>query len=487
MVLAPTTVLGSTLPVITAPARVVPQPSLGQSHGYTEVCCIGRGCFGLASVVQDRRGKLCVMKAIDIHSLDRKHQHDAANEVTVLASLKHPYIVSYLESFLENGTLAIVMDYAEGGDVQHRICCARDEQHAFPEPLILRWFTQASLGLKYLHGRQILHRDLKSANLFLTKQEDLRIGDFGISKVLDADDLVDKSMIGTPCYLSPEICTATLYSFSSDVWALGCVLHEFCTLRMPFEASCLLALMRLITDEPAPVLPDSFSADMRQLGSDLLRRDPACRPSCVEIARLPFIQSEIRRMLRDERTGLSRTASWQSSTTQLFGNIVDISDNLAAPCAPVSQRGTEVAALGLPASKRTDHVKSLGARSCTASGAVPLASLAMPLQRPQSKPSGPETTREAAGYLESPRQKRSRSSGPKICPLLMPFAEERGVNQFRPASSTMLPSASTRRRTGSGARLEGRRLLCPTLAAAVDDRDKSRSRRNSPSHARRRA
>merc|ERR1719456_1832319 len=106
---------------------------------------------------------------IDITKLDKEQQGDAVNEVKVLSSLKHPYIVRYHESFVENGTLSIVMDFAEGQ--------------------ILRWFTQIGLGLKYLHNRHILHRDLKPQNIFLTKQDDLRLGDFGIAKVLDRNSL----------------------------------------------------------------------------------------------------------------------------------------------------------------------------------------------------------------------------------------------------------------------------------------------------------
>merc|ERR1719456_2113979 len=104
---------------------------------------------------------------IDITKLDKEQQGDAVNEVKVLSSLKHPYIVRYHESFLENGTLSIVMDYAEGGDLSKRISRHRSQRDLFAEGQIIRWFTQIALGLKYLHKRHILHRDLKPQNIFL--------------------------------------------------------------------------------------------------------------------------------------------------------------------------------------------------------------------------------------------------------------------------------------------------------------------------------
>lgn len=118
------------------------------------------------------------MKTVSIAKLGRAEREAAAAEVTVLASLKHPYIVRYHESFLDSLNLAIVMDYAESGDLSRRIADFKKAGKLFPEQQVLRWFTQAVLGLKYLHGKNIVHRDLKPQNLFLSKQDQLRIGDF---------------------------------------------------------------------------------------------------------------------------------------------------------------------------------------------------------------------------------------------------------------------------------------------------------------------
>lgn len=273
----------------------------GPTRGYSKVREIGQGSYGKAILVQDRDGRFFVMKVIDMSRMDSKQRKDAINEVRVLSSLKHPYIVSYRESFTESRNLAIVMDYADGGDLHQRIQRARRERIQFPEEKVLRWFTEATLALKYLHDRHVLHRDLKTQNLFLTVQDRLRIGDFGISKVLESTGAFAKTTIGTPYYLSPEICMERPYAYSSDIWALGCVLYEIAALRVPFDAQSLQALVQKITRGPTPSLPHSYSQELNQLCGDLLRRDHTARPNAPEILQRSVVQNEIRRMLKEEQ------------------------------------------------------------------------------------------------------------------------------------------------------------------------------------------
>merc|ERR1719183_3255739 len=233
--------------------------------------------------------------------MDSKQRKDAVNEVRVLSCLKHPYIVSYRESFSENRNLAIVMDYADGGDLHERITKTRKAMKTFAEEKIVRWFTEATLALKYMHDKHVLHRDLKSQNLFLTSSDRLRVGDFGISKVLENTAAFARTAIGTPYYLSPEICQEKPYSFASDVWALGCVLYELAALRVPFDAQNIQGLVQKITRGPLPQTPPGYSQELRQLCGDLLHRDQSQRPTATDIIQRPYVQEEIRRMLYEER------------------------------------------------------------------------------------------------------------------------------------------------------------------------------------------
>merc|ERR1719428_1515045 len=270
--------------------------------GYTKVREIGSGSFGKAILVKDQENRQYVLKAIDISRMDSKERRDAVNEVRVLSSLKHPYVVSYRESFLDGRSLCIVMDFAEGGDLYNRIAKTRKAGQSFPEGQIVRWFTQASLALKHLHERHVLHRDLKSQNLFLSSTGRLRIGDFGISKVLDCTAAFAKTTIGTPYYLSPEICLERPYSWSSDVWAMGCILYEMAALRVPFDAPNIRALVSKITREPMPVVPSRYSPELQRLCRDLMQRDEKRRPTAAGVLRYSIVQAEIRNMLKEEQS-----------------------------------------------------------------------------------------------------------------------------------------------------------------------------------------
>lgn len=316
------------------------QPATGSrsappsSHGYVKVKELGQGSYGKAILVQDAGGKLFVMKTIDLSTMDKKQKRDAINEVRVLSCLKHPYIVSYRESFSENSLLAIVMDYADGGDLYQRINRTRKAGQQLVERQILRWFTEASLALKYMHDMHVLHRDLKSQNLFLTSSDRLRVGDFGISKVLDNTAAFARTAIGTPYYLSPEICQEKPYSFGSDVWALGCVLYEMAALRVPFDAQNIQALVQKITRGPLPQVPAVYTTDLRQLCWDLLHRDMTQRPSATDIIQRRYVQDEIRRMLHEER---SKAAAVQQRSSAQPGANQGSSGSVSSPGSGVSQ------------------------------------------------------------------------------------------------------------------------------------------------------
>lgn len=275
------------------------------SRYYQPIREIGTGSFGKALLVKDLRrdaqNKQYVMKMIDTARLNSKERADAVNEVQLLASLRHPYIITYRDSFVEKNFLCIVMDYADGGDLFKAIAQQRSRGEFFSESQILRWFTQATLALKYLHEKHILHRDLKSQNLFLMSKGRLRLGDFGIAKALDCTSAFTKTQIGTPYYLSPEICKNQPYSWASDIWSLGCILYELATLRVPFNAPNITTLLNKITSKPPPQLPEFYSAGLRQLCRDCLQREWKKRPSAALLLQREITQNEIRSMLFEEQ------------------------------------------------------------------------------------------------------------------------------------------------------------------------------------------
>jgi NIMA (never in mitosis gene a)-related kinase len=172
--------------------------------------------------------------------------------------------VKFIETFkTKKGKLCIVMDYADGGDLSMKIKEQRGRM--FSESQILDWFTQMCLGMKHVHDRKIIHRDLKGANVFLTKKGIVKIGDFGIAKVLSHTVQKARTMVGTPYYLSPEIIQSKPYNNKTDVWSLGVMLYELCALKPPFDAPSIhLLSMKIVRGVYNPV-PTSFSSEVKAL------------------------------------------------------------------------------------------------------------------------------------------------------------------------------------------------------------------------------
>ncbi|XP_064004896.1 serine/threonine-protein kinase Nek1 isoform X12 [Pogoniulus pusillus] len=263
---------------------------------YIKVRKIGEGSFGKAILVKAKEnGQQYVIKEINISKMSSKEREESRREVAVLANMKHPNIVLYRESFEENGCLYIVMDYCEGGDLFKKINAQKGI--LFPEDQILDWFVQICLALKHIHDRKILHRDIKSQNIFLTKDGTIQLGDFGIARVLNSTAELARTCIGTPYYLSPEICQNKPYNNKSDIWALGCVLYEMCTLKHAFEAGNMKNLVLKIISGPFPPVSTHYSYDLRNLLSQLFKRNPRNRPSVNSILEKNFIAKRVEKFL----------------------------------------------------------------------------------------------------------------------------------------------------------------------------------------------
>lgn len=196
---------------------------------------LGRGSYGSAILVCLKKNpkKLFVMKEIVMANLKESEKKNAFKEYELLSKLNHPTIVRFHENFVENDRLYIVMEYADGGDLSEYIKNFKRRNERIPTTTLMSIFILLCLSIDYIHKKNILHRDIKTQNVFLKNNAFIKLGDFGISKLLDSSTSA-KTQIGTPYYLSPELCMNTSYSYSSDVWALGVILYELIFLELPF-------------------------------------------------------------------------------------------------------------------------------------------------------------------------------------------------------------------------------------------------------------
>lgn len=176
-------------------------------HDYEEIQCIGRGNFGSAYLVRHRgENQRYIAKKVMLAGLKNKEKEGAMLEVNLLKDLDHPHIVSYKQSYFTLDLLIIIMEYCEVGDLSYHIKRKVRKREFFSETEIFNWFIQICLALEYVHGRRVIHRDLKTSNIFLTGNLTVKLGDFGISKVLENSNAAAMTVVGTPYYMSPEAC-----------------------------------------------------------------------------------------------------------------------------------------------------------------------------------------------------------------------------------------------------------------------------------------
>ncbi|CAE7543109.1 NEK1, partial [Symbiodinium sp. KB8] len=243
-----------------------------------------------------------VIKQINTTRMSRKERAEVENEVAVLSRLRSPNIVAYVESFHHRGALCIVMEYADGGDLEKTLQKRRGR--LLPEDMVLDWFIQICLALKYVHNRKILHRDLKPANIMLSTSGSgppvVKLGDFGIAKVLSNTMELARTAIGTPYYLSPEICREERYNNKSDIWSLGCILYEMCSLKHAFEGRNMKQLVQSIMKGRVAPLPRGFSSGVSELVGACLHRDPRRRPRVDRILQHPLLQKRIDAHIGDD-------------------------------------------------------------------------------------------------------------------------------------------------------------------------------------------
>ena len=275
-------------------------PGSSSMQNYEILRKLGQGSYGSVYLARQKdSGKQCVMKRMVLRQLNEKERQSAFQEAQVLRSLSHPNIVAYIDTQATASKLYLFMQFCDGGDLEQRLANHKKEGGTVSQPQLLDWFVQMALALQYLHSRRILHRDLKTANVFLTRRDIVKLGDFGVSRVLSATAELAKTFVGTPYYLSPELLNNQPYGIASDVWALGCIFYEVATLEHPYDAKNFPSLaFKIINEEPPPLAVHAASPaepDLQLLVDLMLRKAPEERASLAEVLNAPVVQ---RRMLQ---------------------------------------------------------------------------------------------------------------------------------------------------------------------------------------------
>ncbi|KAL4225202.1 hypothetical protein ACF0H5_015893 [Mactra antiquata] len=280
---------------------------------YDTIHKLGKGGCGAVYLVRHKESrKLYALKTIELDDRKKTRTKDAVQkEAKILAQLKHPHIVSYLESFFDDDfeNLHIIQDYCDGGNLDDKIKMAATKSKYFDEVQIMEWFIQIIMAVQYIHSKKVLHRDLKAENVFLTKKNVIKIGDFGISKVLENTVDVAQTIVGTPSYLSPELCQDIPYSSKSDVWAVGCLLYEMCALKPPFDAQNLISLFFKIIKGEFEAIPNSYSSELQELVTTILVKSPDDRPSPSAILNINIVKKHLEMFIQQKVNLLQQKSS----------------------------------------------------------------------------------------------------------------------------------------------------------------------------------
>ena len=263
-------------------------------EGFEILEKLGDGAYSIVYKVKRKEdNNIYALKKVKLKGLSEKEKQNALNEVRILASVKSPFVISYKEAFIEEEkeTLCIVMEYADKGDLYQKIVHLKKIGCLIEEIDAWKIFIQMVRGLKSLHDLKILHRDLKSANIFLFSDGTAKIGDLNVSKV--AQKGLGYTQTGTPYYASPEVWNENPYDNKSDIWSLGCVTYEMLTLHPPFRAKNMEQLYNRVIKGIYSKIGDKYSEDMNEIIAFLLKVNPKERPTCDEILKHPIIKKRL--------------------------------------------------------------------------------------------------------------------------------------------------------------------------------------------------
>ena len=262
--------------------------------GFEILKKLGDGSYSVVYKVRRKAdNNIYALKKVNLQKLKDKEKQNALNEVRILASIKSPFVISYKEAFIEESdkSLCIVMEYADRGDLYQKIVQFKKNNCLIEETDVWRIFIQMTRGLKALHDLQILHRDLKSANIFLFSDGSAKIGDCNVSKVVYKG--LGYTQTGTPYYASPEVWNDQPYDNKSDIWSLGCVTYEMLTLHPPFRAENMDGLYQKVIKGQYSKINSRYSSDISEIIKFLLKVNPIDRPNCSQILKHPLVVKRI--------------------------------------------------------------------------------------------------------------------------------------------------------------------------------------------------
>ena len=251
------------------------------SSKYEIIQEIGRGAFSIVYKVKSKEDNniYCLKK------INMKKTKDKESEIKILSNLNHPNLIKFYYSFANEEGIYIIMEFCEYGDLYSLLQSVKKKKVYVNEDIIWDVAIQTLLGLEYLHSKQIIHRDIKLLNLFMTKDKKIKIGDMGMSVHVEEGEMII-SRVGTPLYIAPELVKKEKYDYKIDIWSFGCSLYHLAKTSPPFNDENLIKLGNSIINEQPAHLPSCYSSKLYEFILLLMTKNKNKRPSAHEALKL---------------------------------------------------------------------------------------------------------------------------------------------------------------------------------------------------------
>mmetsp|Transcript_57328 Transcript_57328/g.94801 ORF Transcript_57328/g.94801 Transcript_57328/m.94801 type:complete len:1163 (+) Transcript_57328:97-3585(+) len=263
---------------------------------------LGRGSSGKVYRALNRdSGHFVAIKQIPLHGMSSTHLQAVQSEISMLHNLQHPQIVRFFETIRTAEHLYLVLEYVENGS----LAAILKHFGRFPEHILVDYMRQVLQGLEWLHSHGVCHRDIKGANLLITKDGQVKLADFGVAGKL-TDPVQPNSVVGTPYWMAPEIIQMSGFTTASDIWSLGCTIIELISGAPPyFELRPVSALYRIVHDESSPPLPSGLSKPLTDFLTLCFTRDPEQRATAAQLRQHSWVIQEVQDAGSSARTALS--------------------------------------------------------------------------------------------------------------------------------------------------------------------------------------
>lgn len=269
-----------------------PESNDPRDHVYILQTLVGRNPTTAAFVAVRGSDPSLKVVAKFVMLNDDKQAAYARSELHCLAACHHFGIVKHYDDFKSEDKLLLIMEYGSGGDLNKQIKQRLKEKLPFKEHEVGLLFYQIVLALDEVHSRRMMHRDLKSANIFLMPTGIIKLGDFGFSKQYSDSVSLDvgSSFCGTPYYLAPELWERKRYGKKADMWSLGVILYELLTLHRPFKGPSQREIMQQVLYGRYDPFPCPVSDSMKGLLDPLLSRNSVDRPTTQQLLQTEFLK-----------------------------------------------------------------------------------------------------------------------------------------------------------------------------------------------------